>query len=61
MLGEAEVVTYIAKLRRKPKGGERLSFAAIAARLNAEGIPTRTGRPWAPETVRGIVQRGRPS
>ena len=57
--GEAEVVAYIAKLRRKPKGGERLSFASIAERLNAEAIPTRTGRPWAPETVRGIVSRGK--
>jgi hypothetical protein len=54
------VVAYIAKLRPKPKGRERLSFKAIADQLNAEGIPTRTGRPWAPETVRGIVQRGRP-
>lgn len=57
--GEAEVVAYIAKLRRKSKGGARLSFAAVAGRLNTEGVPTRTGRPWAPETVRGIVQRGR--
>ena len=56
--GEAEVVVLIQKLRRKPRGGERLSFAAIAERLNAEGHPTRTGKPWAPETVRGIVQRG---
>ena len=30
------MVAYIVKLRRKPKGGERLSFAAIAERLNAE-------------------------
>jgi DNA invertase Pin-like site-specific DNA recombinase len=59
--GEVEAVAYIAKLRRKPKGGERLSFAAIAKRLNAEGVPTRTGRHWAPETVRGIVLRGRRS
>jgi DNA invertase Pin-like site-specific DNA recombinase len=43
--GEAEVVAYIAKLRRKPKGAERRSFAAIAERLNAERIPSRTGRP----------------
>ena len=55
--GEAEVVAYIVKLRRKPKGGERLSFAAIAQRLNAEGVVTRMGRPWAAETVRGIAQR----
>jgi DNA invertase Pin-like site-specific DNA recombinase len=58
--GESEIVVYIAKLRRKPKGGERLSFAAIAERLNAEAVPTRTGRPWAPETVRGIAQRSHP-
>jgi DNA invertase Pin-like site-specific DNA recombinase len=55
--GEAEVVDYIRKLRRKPKGGERLSFAAIAKRLNAEGRPTRTGKPWQPETVRQIAMR----
>jgi DNA invertase Pin-like site-specific DNA recombinase len=55
--GEAEVVAYILKLRRKPKGGERLSFQAIADRLNTQGVATRTGRPWAAETVRGIVQR----
>jgi DNA invertase Pin-like site-specific DNA recombinase len=55
--GEAEVVERILKLRRKPKGGERLSFQAIAGRLNAEGVPTRTGKQWAAETVRGIVAR----
>jgi DNA invertase Pin-like site-specific DNA recombinase len=55
--GEAEVVALIRKLRRKPRGGERLSFAAIAERLNVEGRPTRTGKPWAPETVRQIAMR----
>jgi hypothetical protein len=40
------VVAYIAKLRRKSKGGERLSFAVIAERLNAESVPTRTGKAW---------------
>lgn len=55
--GEEDVVTLIYKLRRKPRGGERLSFAAIAERLNAEGHATRTGRPWAPETVRQIAMR----
>ncbi|MGD0948613.1 MAG: recombinase family protein [Candidatus Binatia bacterium] len=55
--GEAEVVSLIHKLRRKPRGGERLSFAAIAERLNAEGHPTRTGKPWAPQTVRQIAGR----
>ena len=59
--GETDVVAVIHKLRRKPRGGERLSFAAIANRLNAEGHPTRTGKPWAPETVRQIVNRGWPA
>jgi hypothetical protein len=57
--GEADVVRRIHALRRKPRGGERLSFAAIAERLNSEGHPSRSGKPWAPETVRGIIQRGR--
>jgi DNA invertase Pin-like site-specific DNA recombinase len=56
--GEAEVLGLIRQLRRKPRGGERLSYDAIAARLNANGVPTRTGRPWAGPTVCGIVKRG---
>jgi DNA invertase Pin-like site-specific DNA recombinase len=55
--GEAEVLAYIRKLYRKPRGGDRLSYAAIAARLNAENIPTRTGKSWAPGTVYGILKR----
>ena len=55
--GEAEVAKLIQQLRRKPRGGARLSYAAIAKRLNAERVPTRTGKPWAPETVRGIIMR----
>jgi DNA invertase Pin-like site-specific DNA recombinase len=55
--GEAEVLAYIRKLHRKPRGGERLSYAAIAERLNAEGVTTRTGKKWAPGTVYGILNR----
>jgi len=55
--GEADVVALIQKLRRKPRGGERLSFAAIATKLNADGIMSRSGKPWAPETVRKIAMR----
>ncbi len=36
---------------------ERVGSAAIADRLNAEGHPTRTGKPWPQEAVRGIIQR----
>jgi hypothetical protein len=45
------------RLRRKPKGGERLSFDAIADRLNELGKPTRTGTTWAGPTVWGILGR----
>lgn len=55
--GEADVVARIRALRRKPKKGDRLSMAAIASQLNADGVPTRTGTPWAPGTVFGICRR----
>ena len=45
------------KLRRKPKGGERLSFDAIADRLNELGTPTRTRARWRGPTVWGIMRR----
>lgn len=55
--GEREAVELMRRLRRKPRGGARLSYAAIAAKLNAEGVATRTGARWHAETVRGILQR----
>ena len=56
-LGEAEIVARIVELRRKPVKGARLSFAAIAQRLNDEAVPTRTGGQWRPSTVGQIVER----
>jgi len=56
--GEAETLALMRRLRRKPRGGERLSYDAIAARLNAEGLSTRTGKAWMGPTVCGIVKRG---
>jgi len=53
--GEAEVVERIQQLRRKPRGRERLSFAAIAKRLNAEGIRTRSDGEWRAEQVRRVL------
>jgi DNA invertase Pin-like site-specific DNA recombinase len=55
--GEAEVLGLIRQLRRKPRGGERLSYDAIAARLNQTGVASRTGKLWAGGTVCGIVKR----
>jgi DNA invertase Pin-like site-specific DNA recombinase len=57
LTGEADVLRRMRQLRRKPRGGERLSFAAIADRLNADGVPTRTGKPWAPAVVFRILGR----
>ena len=44
----------IRQLHRKPRGRERLSFGAVAAQLNAERLPTRTGVLWRAGTVRRI-------
>lgn len=55
--GETAVVERMRALRRKPRGGAALSFKAIADCLNAEGAPSRSGKPWAPETVRRILAR----
>jgi DNA invertase Pin-like site-specific DNA recombinase len=60
---EEVVLDRILKLRRhgNPMKGARLSFQKIAETLNAEGVATRTGKPWAPATVFGIVKRLRPA
>jgi DNA invertase Pin-like site-specific DNA recombinase len=55
--GEPAVIERIVELRRKPRGRPRMSVAAIAARLNGEGLATRSGKPWAPGTVYGILRR----
>jgi hypothetical protein len=43
--------------RRGDRVFKRRSFRQIASMLNEEGIPTRTGKPWADATVRGILKR----
>ena len=55
--GEAPALDRIRQLRRKPRKGKRLSFAKIAEQLNAEAVPTRTGRPWQPGSVWAILNR----
>jgi len=55
--GEEQTLELIRSLRRKPMGGERMSFAAIAQKLNQDGIPTRTGKPWHGEVVRRFLVR----
>jgi DNA invertase Pin-like site-specific DNA recombinase len=54
---EFAALERIRHLRRKPKGESRLSVAAIAERLNEEGIPTRQGGPWGASSVYAILRR----
>ena len=60
--GEQAIVERIVSLRQYGAAmkGARLSFDKIAAALNLEGVPSRTGRPWSGATVFGIVERCRP-
>ena len=55
--GEQDAIERIRQLRRKPVGGNRLSLAKIARRLDDEGFKTREGRPWQASTVRAILGR----
>jgi DNA invertase Pin-like site-specific DNA recombinase len=41
------------------RDGRPRSLAEIAATLNAERVPTRTGRPWARSTVQTLLARHR--
>ena len=53
--GESATLEMIRALRRKPKGGQRKSFAYIAQKLNDDGVATRTGKPWHPEVIRRLL------
>jgi hypothetical protein len=55
--GEAETLAYIRQLRRKPRNRPVRSFTRIAAQLNAEHVPTRSGQPWNTENVRKLLRR----
>jgi DNA invertase Pin-like site-specific DNA recombinase len=60
--GEQGIIERMRQLRRKPVGqAKRMSFAKIAAALQAEGRPTRTGKPWAASSVRDILGRHKKS
>lgn len=50
---ETPVVERILRLH-----ADGTSLRAIAAELEADGVPTRTGKAWNPMTVSGIVKRG---
>ncbi len=48
--GEAEVLNRIKALR-----AEGLGYDRLAARLNEEGVPTRTGKPWHGVVINRIL------
>jgi len=54
---EKKVLERMRELRRKPAKGARLSYAAIADRLNAEGFSTRYGRSWTRAGVFTVLAR----
>jgi DNA invertase Pin-like site-specific DNA recombinase len=56
--GEAAILERIRELHRKPHGRDRRSYQEIADALNADAVPTRTGKPWTKQVVHQIVQRG---
>lgn len=58
--GEAEIADRIFALRRKDADGQRLSTQKIAAALNEQNLPSRSGKPWNRNSVYGIIKRLRP-
>lgn len=56
--GEVETLRRMRQLRRKPRGGCRLTYREIARKLEEEGHRSRSGRPWSPGTVQRILARG---
>ncbi len=55
--GESAIVERMRALSHKSPGGDRLGPYEIAARLNQEGLPSRTGKPWSGPVVRRILAR----
>ena len=54
---EQKLLDYMRQLRRKPVKSERLSYEAIAQRLNAERHTTRYGKPWTRAGVYSVLSR----
>jgi DNA invertase Pin-like site-specific DNA recombinase len=52
---EATTVARITELRRATPGRKRATLGKVAATLNIEGRPSRTGRQWTPAMVRDVL------
>jgi DNA invertase Pin-like site-specific DNA recombinase len=53
---EQALIDRMRQLRRKPPKGRRLSIAAIAAQLNAEGHRNRAGREWSAQLIHHVLK-----
>ena len=53
---EEAVLKRMRQLRRKPAKGSRLSCAAVAAQMNAEGHRNRAGREWSAQMVHHVLR-----
>jgi transposase len=51
---EQAVIARALRLRRRG-----LSYRAVAAKLNADGVPTKRGARWHHSTVRNVVRAAR--
>ncbi len=52
---ERALIDRMRQLRRKPPKGQRLSVAAIASQLNAEGHRNRAGRVWSAQMIHHVL------
>jgi DNA invertase Pin-like site-specific DNA recombinase len=55
--GEPETLSRIRELRSKPPLGRRRSLQQICDELNAEGRPSRSGKPWKKQSLNRILGR----
>jgi DNA invertase Pin-like site-specific DNA recombinase len=54
---EKAILKRMRLLYRKPRNGHRRSFGEIAAALNDEHLPARSGRSWSRSSVHAILTR----
>lgn len=50
-----QVIEEIKRLRRKPKGGRRMTYVQVAGELNREGLKTVSKKPFTGQTVQNVL------
>ena len=53
---EQAVLARVKVLRRKPRGGKRMSWAEVASHLNAEGLFNRSGDEWSRQSLHKVAR-----